>query len=124
MSINLTNLLDFNLWIAVIEFVGALFIVGYVIAAIVSLFRVRSISYARLLVADGVITGLSFKLAGTLLKSIIVHTWQQILLFAFIFVLRTILKRAFTWERVKIQATFAKQQANQQGLPNSETLAQ
>jgi uncharacterized membrane protein len=119
MSINLGSLLDFNLWIALIEFVGSLFIVGYVVAAIVSLFRVRSISYARLLVADGVITGLSFKLAATLLKSIIVHTWQQILLFAIIFALRTILKRAFSWEQVKIQATFARQQTIQQDHPHT-----
>ncbi|HEY4036334.1 MAG TPA: DUF1622 domain-containing protein [Ktedonobacteraceae bacterium] len=50
----------------------------------------------------GVVTGLSFKLAGTLLKTIQLHTWQQILMFVAIFTLRTVLKRVFTWERERL----------------------
>lgn len=99
----LTDILDFTLWAQIIEFVGALLIVGYVIAAIISLFRSGNIVRARLLVADGAITGLSFKLAGTLLKTIELRTWQQILIFVAIFALRTVLKRLFTWERTRLQ---------------------
>ncbi len=97
-------MLDFTLWIGLIEFVGALFIIGYVIVALITLLRSHSIVQARLLVADGAITGLSFKLAGTLLKTIELHTWQQILMFVAIFALRTILKRLFTWERTRLQS--------------------
>ncbi len=97
-------MLDFTIWIGLIEFVGALFIIGYVIVALITLLRSHSIVQARLLVADGAITGLSFKLAGTLLKTIELHTLQQILMFVAIFALRTILKRLFTWERTRLQS--------------------
>ena len=93
------NALDYSLWVVLIEFAGALIIVAYVIAAIISLFLKRNITRARLIVADGIITGLSFKLAGTLLKTIQLRTWQQILIFAAILALRTLLKRFFTWEK-------------------------
>lgn len=97
------NIFDFTLWANIIEFVGALLIVIYIIVAIFVLFRSKDIVRARLIVADGVITGLSFKLAGTLLKTIELHTWQQILMFVAIFALRTILKMLFTWERGRLQ---------------------
>jgi uncharacterized membrane protein len=97
------NIFDFTLWANLIEFVGALLIVIYIIVAIFVLFRSKDIVRARLIVADGVITGLSFKLAGTLLKTIELHTWQQILMFVAIFALRTILKMLFTWERSRLQ---------------------
>jgi uncharacterized membrane protein len=97
------NIFDFTLWANIIEFVGALLIVIYIIVAIFVLFRSKDITRARLIAADGVITGLSFKLAGTLLKTIELHTWQQILMFVAIFALRTILKMLFTWERHRLQ---------------------
>src|SRR5436305_13208990 len=97
------NILNFTLWTEIIEFIGALLIVGYIIAAIISLVHTGNITQARLLAADGAITGLSFKLAGTLLKTIELHTWEQILMFVAIFVLRTVLKQLFTWERTRLQ---------------------
>ncbi|MEO6888418.1 MAG: DUF1622 domain-containing protein [Ktedonobacteraceae bacterium] len=97
------KLFDFNLWITAIEFIGALLIMGYVLGAIIILLRTGNITRARLIVANGVITGLSFKLAGTLLKTIELHTWQQILMFVAIFALRTVLKRLFTWEQARLQ---------------------
>ena len=98
------NLLDFSLWDILIEFAGALLIVGYILAALYTLVRTGSIVRARLIAADGAITGLSFKLAGTLLKTLLIHTWSQILLFVVIFALRTALKRFFTWERARLRA--------------------
>lgn len=97
------NIFDFALWATIIEFVGALLIIIYIIAAIIALFRRKDITRARLIVADGVITGLSFKLAGTLLKTIVLHTWEQILMFVAIFALRIILKRLFSWERDRLR---------------------
>src|ERR1051326_4698695 len=97
------NILDFTLWATIIEFIGALLIVCYLLASIITLLYRKDITQPRLIVADGVITGLSFKLAGTLLKTIELHTWQQILMFAAIFTLRTVLKKLFTWERTRLQ---------------------
>src|SRR2546421_6719196 len=102
MSTYLANLFDLTAWVVIIEFIGALLIVAYVVAAIISLLRHGNVAQARLLVADGAITGLSFKLAGTLLKTIELRTWQQILMFSAIFALRTFLKRFFIWEHTRL----------------------
>jgi hypothetical protein len=93
----------FTLLASLIEFIGALFIIGYMLAALVMLVRTRNVVATRLLVADGAIAGLSFKLAGTLVKTIALHTWQQILMFVVIFALRIVLKRLFIWERTRLQ---------------------
>lgn len=98
-----TNLFNFTIWASLIDFAGALLIVGYILAALFALVRTRSITRARLLVADGVLISLSFKLAGTLLKTIELRTWQQILIFCAILALRTALKRFFAWERAHLE---------------------
>ncbi len=54
---------------------------------------------ARKVIADGVLAALSFSVAGTLLKTIGLNDWQQIRLFVFVLVLRTLLKRVFQWEQ-------------------------
>ena len=102
------SLLSFTFADVAIEFIGALIIVGYILAALVTLVRTGSIVQARLIAADGAITGLSFKLAGTLLKTLLIHTWSQILIFVIIFALRTILKRLFIWEKARLAATRAQ----------------
>lgn len=89
-------------WVFLIEFVGALMVVGYCIAALVVLVRSRRILLARLVVADGVILGLNFKLAATVLRTVFVHSWPQILMFATVLALRTLVKRLFTWERERL----------------------
>jgi uncharacterized membrane protein len=99
----ITNLFDVTLWAALIEFGGALVIIGYLLAALLTVLHTRDIQLARLQAATGVVTGLSFKLAGTLLKTIQLHTWQQILMFVAIFTLRTVLKRFFTWEQEQLR---------------------
>lgn len=101
MSIN--NIFDFTLWATIIEFIGALIIIAYVLAALVTLLYKRDVTHARLITADGIITSLSFKLAGTLLKTIVLHTWQQILMFVAILILRIALKRLFAWEQARLQ---------------------
>ncbi len=97
--------LRIDVWAGIIELGGSLIIVAYVLAALLTLLRARTagIVPARLLVAQGVLTGLSFKVAGTLLKTLLLVTWQQILLFAAIFALRTFLKRLFVWEQTHLQ---------------------
>ncbi|WP_126577895.1 DUF1622 domain-containing protein [Tengunoibacter tsumagoiensis] len=97
-----TNLFNYLFWAEIIEFVGALVIIGYIVAALIALIRRLDIHQARLLVIDGVINSLSFKVAGSLLKTIELRTWQQILMFVAIAALRIILKRVFVWERAEL----------------------
>ncbi|WP_216320719.1 DUF1622 domain-containing protein [Deinococcus aestuarii] len=85
-----------------VELAGSLYLLGYVGAALLALLRgppASRLEHARLLIADGVIASLSFKVAATLLKILEVQTWNQIGLFAATLALRTLLKRFFTWER-------------------------
>lgn len=98
----LSQVFNFVLWASIIEFIGALLIVGYIVAALLALLRRRSIRQARLLVTDGVLYALSFKVAGTLLKTIELQSWQQILMFVAILALRTALKYVFQWERAEL----------------------
>ena len=88
-----------------IEAVGSVYVLGYVVAALWTLARrPHNLSAARLLIADGALNGLNFKVAATLLKTLELQTWQQIALFAAIFALRTVLKRFFTWERRQLES--------------------
>ncbi len=84
---------------------GSVIIVAYCLAALLTLLRLRAVGIvsARLLVAQGVLTGLSFELAGTLLKTLLLVSWRQILIFTAIFALRTLLKRLFVWEQTHLR---------------------
>lgn len=103
----LRDALDIQVWASVIEFIGTLIIVWSVARAVVTLAHVpadaRRLMRARLLVAEGVLSGLSFKLAGTLLKLLFLHTWQQIFFFVVIFALRTLIRTTFAWQRRQLQ---------------------
>lgn len=112
MTIFLSDLLDLTLWATLIEFVGALFIISYLLAALLTLLSTKDVQLARLQAATGVVTGLSFKLAGTLLTTIQLHTWQQILMFTAIFTLRTVLKRVFTWEQARLRPSSSSFQSS------------
>jgi uncharacterized membrane protein len=103
MAMFTSDLLDLAFWAALIEFVGALLIISYLLLALWPLLRTREVQSTCLQAATGVVTGLSFKLAATLLKTIQLQTWQQILVFTAIFALRTVLKRVLTWEQMRFQ---------------------
>ncbi|MDQ2786347.1 MAG: DUF1622 domain-containing protein [Chloroflexota bacterium] len=99
------HLLHFDIWASIIEMGGSVIIVAYCLAALLTLLRLRAVGIvsARLLVAQGVLTGLSFELAGTLLKTLLLVSWRQILIFTAIFALRTLLKRLFVWEQTHLR---------------------
>lgn len=84
--------------IAAIELAGATLIVLYAAKAVLQLTRGRSIRGARLTVADGVLAGLSLKVAASLLKTIELRSWEQIAVFIAIFALRTLVKAVLSWE--------------------------
>lgn len=93
-----------------VEVAGSAYLTGYVLAALwrlrgPSLFRLEA---ARLLLAEGVVTSLSFKTAASLLKILEVQTWSQIGLFAAVLALRTLFKRFFTWEAEGLRRTMAR----------------
>jgi len=78
--------------IALIEFAGALPIVGYCIAGLVELARSRDPAAARLLVIEGSLWGLSLKTAASLLKTIELHSWGQVAAFTAILALRILVQ--------------------------------
>ena len=86
------------------EWIGALAVIGYVVAALVQLVRRRSLARARLLVAEGAVAGLSFKTAAALLKTIGLNSWGDILAFTAVLTLRIVLKHLFTWEEKNLHA--------------------
>jgi len=99
------HFLHVAIWASLIEMGGSLIIVAYCLAALLMLLRSRAVGIvsARLLIAQGVLTGLNFKLAGTLLKTLLLVSGRQILIFTAIFALRTLLKRLFIWEQTHLR---------------------
>lgn len=76
---------------------------GYVLAALWVLGRGQGTARARLVVAEGALYGLAFKVSATLLKTIVLHTLGAITIFAAIFALRTLIKRVFAWEQERLK---------------------
>jgi uncharacterized membrane protein len=109
----LADWLGFRAWIVVIQFVGALLITGYAVAAVVALARTRSVVRARLVMADGVITGLSVMVVGALLRMITLESWQDIGFFAAVFSLRTLLKQLCVWEEARLRRSRVRRPAGQ-----------
>lgn len=62
----------------------------------------HSIVGARLLVADGIVAGLGFKTAATLLKTIELRSWDAILMFLAVFALRSFIKQVLVWETARL----------------------
>ncbi|MGO9571376.1 MAG: DUF1622 domain-containing protein [Desulfomonilaceae bacterium] len=87
-----------NVFCFVIDTASALVIVGYCTLAFITALRSGRTTEAHGIVARGAILGMSIKLVGTTLKTIELQTWNQIGLFAVIFLLRTILKKFFQLE--------------------------
>ncbi len=86
-----------------IEIAAAVVISFHAGWAFLDILRGRGADRARILIADGVLSGLGFSVAGTLLKAIGLASWSQMGMFAFVFALRTMLKHVFAWERGLIE---------------------
>ena len=54
--------------------------------------------------AEGVIGGLGVMTAATLLRTLGLRTWYQILMFTLILSLRILLKKVFVWEKQRLFA--------------------
>lgn len=82
----------------VIETAAGMVLAGYCTAAFSSIWRRWSPDRARALVAEGALTALGFIVCATLLKTLLLSSWQQIGIFASVFSLRTVMKRIFAAE--------------------------
>ncbi len=87
---------------SLIELLAAFVVVYHAGLALISLMRDHAGDQARLLIAQGVLAALGFSLAGTLLKTIGLESWTQIRSFAFVWLLRTLLKKVFQREQLPI----------------------
>jgi uncharacterized membrane protein len=81
-----------------IEILGSLVIIFAVMQAW-SFSIKRQCERARILVAEGAVNGLSFKLGAALLKTLYLHTWTQIGMLFTIVALRTLMKMLFIWQQ-------------------------
>mgnify|MGYP001407051832 CR=1 FL=1 len=88
--------------IAGIEFGGAVIVTVYCCLAGMRALRERQPEVARALVAEGALMGLNFKLAAALLKTLMVVSWTQVGMLAFVLALRTLLKWTFARERGRL----------------------
>lgn len=104
----LRDVASLSFWIILIEFGGALVIVGHCLAALATLVRTGHSERTRFLVIQGSLWGLDFKLAATLLKTIGIHNWRDILAFAAILCLRTLIKRVLVWEQRHLGREFRR----------------
>jgi hypothetical protein len=95
-------LLDFSWWGLALQLGAAIVITGFIVAALVSLSLGGDVLRARLLVAEGVIGGLGVMTAATLLRTVGLRTWRQILMFTLILSLRILLKKLFVWEKQRL----------------------
>ena len=96
------QLLDFTAWGLGLQLASAVVITGFVAVALVSLSLGHGVIRARLLVAEGVIGGLGVMTAATLLRTIGLHTWHQILMFALVLFLRILLRKLFVREKERL----------------------
>jgi len=84
---------------AAIEMLGAALLSAFLIWSAVRTWVDRQPSLrARAIAAEGIVFTLDFKLAATLLKSLLLAEWRQIGSFAAILVLRMIIKRQMVWQ--------------------------
>jgi hypothetical protein len=94
------QLLDFSWWGLALQLASAVVITGFVAVALASLSL--GVIRARLLVAEGVIGGLGVMTAATLLRTIGLRSWHQILMFTLVLFLRILLKKLFVWEKQRL----------------------
>lgn len=78
-----------------IEILGSAVIVGYCAAGFVVFLMGRDRLRTQMIVANGTLLGMNFKLVGALLKTIELQTWNQLAVFVVIFALKTIVKQVF-----------------------------
>lgn len=97
-----------------IDMLGAGVILAYALLALRSLFQAKTfrVEHAQHLLSEGILNALGFKLAATLLKTILLTNWNALLMFMAIFLIRTVLKFFFRWQEVQLAAQLALDSRN------------
>lgn len=85
----------------IIDLLGSLYIAGGAAAALWTLLRGGDLQRPRVIIADVAVAGLGFKLAGTLLRTLELGSWNQLATLAAILALRTVLRGVFARERAQ-----------------------
>ncbi|HET9086549.1 MAG TPA: DUF1622 domain-containing protein [Acidobacteriaceae bacterium] len=86
-----------------IELIAAVVISYHALWGLLCIIRRRGSDQARLILAKGVLDGLGFMAAGTLLMTLALQNWTEIRTFAVVLSLRTLLKRVFQFESQAIE---------------------
>jgi len=101
----------------IIELLAAIVVAAHVLHALWVILRHRDSDGARMIIARGVLAALGFSVAGTLLKTIALQSWPEIRTFAFVLLLRTLLKQVFLRESRRINRRLAN--TKQEHTPSS-----
>jgi hypothetical protein len=98
-------LLDFGAWARAIQALAGLVLAGYVAATMAGPVFRGDVDRARLLVAEGVIGALGLMLPATILRTLVLRSWEQLLSVALVLTMRIVVKRLFVWEKSRLSTT-------------------
>lgn len=93
---------DFAALGLIVQVFGSLILAAFVASAWFSLAIRHNLERARLFVADGVIACLTLMTVATVLRTISIRNWPQVLSLTLVLFLRILLKRLFVWEKSKL----------------------
>ena len=82
--------------ILLVEFVGVAVVMGSIIKGIID--AIKKDEHMRLNLVEGIALAMSFKIGGELLRTVIVRTWDEILLLGAVILLRAALTFYIQWE--------------------------
>ena len=82
--------------ILLVEFVGVAVVMGSIVKGIVD--AIKKDEHMRLNLVEGIALAMSFKIGGELLRTVIVRTWDEILLLGAVILLRAALTFYIQWE--------------------------
>lgn len=97
---------------ALFSYAAATIVTAFVLQALASLARGRSIDYARQLLVQGMLAGLSLTAAATLLRLLTARGWNDVAMIAVLLTLRTGLKQALAWEQRRLALSTGPQQGS------------
>jgi uncharacterized membrane protein len=84
--------------VGAIEFIGSIALCAFLSRSLLlAIWNQDTPTLAQRAAADGIILALDFKLAATILKTLLLTGWQQIRLFVVVLVIRTVVKRQMVW---------------------------
>lgn len=79
-----------------VEFIGVMVLIGAVIKGVVDILRKNK--HMRLNLVEGIALSLGFKIGGELLRTVIVRSWDELLLLGAVILLRAALTFLIQWE--------------------------